>query len=493
MTTIAPSTVRFARRPTRGVMLGFSALRCGVIGLAFVVMLLGLLLAGGWGLVVTGPLWAMFLASAFVTAQGRATRRMAARGVALVAARLGETDGVPDAGHGASTGGHDGAAWRRSAASLLRRPRHRDVLHSRSAPPDAVGGPRGVALRLCASRSERANPARLGLGTGAGVAGPDRNLRGDPGLGSTIPDPGAKVAQWYEEHATKADDWANGEYQQLLAQSSFGSSTHRTTITLTLDMKKASAAIRAAGRGMKGAVHVLRIDMTVLEQGLRAAGLRLGGWLNEAQSGGVIRQAYDPSSELDARRASAKLRIGGPIAVSEHWSYLRHDSGYSAVLWISEWPRIDVAPHFLHALIFAPDIRKSLSLIARPLGTAEALRALRKEKTEAITDSRHKAKVGQVQDLSDVQEYQDLLAREQALIGGHADVEFSGFLTVTAASEEGLTQAVALIERSAGQSGCETRILYGRQSQGFVVECVTARAQCLLARKGRQAWYVVGT
>ena len=139
------------------------------------------------------------------------------------------------------------------------------------------------------------------------------------------------------------------------------------------------------------------------------------------------------------------------------------------MLWISDWPRVDVAPHFLHALIFAPDIRKSLSLLARPLGTSEALRALRKEKTEAITDAQHKAKVGQVQDLADVQEYSDLLAREQALLNGHADVEFAGFITVTADSEAGLATAVALIERSAGQSGCDTRILYGRQSQGFVV------------------------
>jgi hypothetical protein len=288
-------------------------------------------------------------------------------------------------------------------------------------------------------------------------------------LESTIPDPGTKVAQWFEEHATHAADWSNEQYRALLAQSSFGSSTHRTTLTLTLDMKKAAPAIRAAGRGVKGAAHVLRVDMAVLEQGLRAAGLRVDVWLSEAEIATLIRQAYDPASELGVDRPAARLRSAGPVAVSEHWSYLRHDSGYSSVLWISEWPRIEVAPHFLHALVFAPDIRKSLSLIARPIGTAEALRALRKEKTEAITDAGHKAKVGQIQDLSDVQEYQDLLQREQALIGGHADVEFSGFVTVTASSEEGLTQAVALIERAAGQSGCETRVLYGRQSQGFVV------------------------
>jgi hypothetical protein len=288
-------------------------------------------------------------------------------------------------------------------------------------------------------------------------------------LESTIPDPGTKVAQWYAVHATHRDDWPNAEYQALLAQSSFGSSTHRTTITITLDMKRAAAAIRGAGRGVKGAAHVLRIDMSVLEHGLRAADLRLDGWLGEAQVAAMIRQAYDPKTELDANSPGATLVSAGPVALSEHWSFLHHDSGYSTVLWISQWPRIEVAPHFLHALIFAPDIRKSLCLLARPLGTAEALRALRKEKTEAITDAGHKAKVGQVQDLSDVQEYNDLLKREQALIGGHADVQFSGLITVTASSEEGLTQAVALIERSAGQSGCETRVLYGRQSQGFVV------------------------
>jgi len=119
-------------------------------------------------------------------------------------------------------------------------------------------------------------------------------------------------------------------------------------------MKKAAAAIRGAGRGVKGAAHVLRIDMSVLEHGLRAADLRLDGWLGEAQVAAMIRQAYDPKTELDANSPGATLVSAGPVALSEHWSFLHHDSGYSTVLWISQWPRIEVAPHFLHALIFAP-------------------------------------------------------------------------------------------------------------------------------------------
>ena len=116
------------------------------------------------------------------------------------------------------------------------------------------------------------------------------------------------------------------------------------------------------------------------------------------------------------------------MAVSEHWSYLRHDSGFSTVLWISEWPRQDVAPNFLHSVVFAPGVRRSLSLVAHPLGAQEALRRIRKEKTEAITDSAQRAKIGQIQDLSDHQQYEDVLTREQALIAGHADMEFSGFV-----------------------------------------------------------------
>ena len=288
-------------------------------------------------------------------------------------------------------------------------------------------------------------------------------------LESTVPDPGTRVAGWYRTHGTHDGGWADTEYTALLAQSSHGSSTHRSTITLSLDMKRAAKAIGEAGRGVTGAAAVLRGDMASLEYSLRASELHLERWLGARDLAVLLRQAYDPGSPLRRDSPGADLATAGPVGVSEHWDYLRHDSGFSTVLWISEWPRTEAAPHFLHALIFAPEVRKSLSLVAHPLGTAEALRRIRKEKTEAITDSAQKAKVGQIPDLSDAQEYADVLTRERALISGHADIEFSGFVTVTAPSRDELSTAVALVERSATQSGCETRVLFGRQAQGFIV------------------------
>ena len=70
----------------------------------------------------------------------------------------------------------------------------------------------------------------------------------------------------------------------------------------------------------------------------------------------VLRGAYDAggAARLEGTRLGQDLTTAGPVALEEHWDHLRHDSGFSAVLWVSEWPRIDVPPHFLHALVFAP-------------------------------------------------------------------------------------------------------------------------------------------
>jgi len=173
--------------------------------------------------------------------------------------------------------------------------------------------------------------------------------------------------------------------------------------------------------------------------------------------------------DVAAGGPGANLARAGPLAISEGWDVLRHDSAFSSVLWISEWPRIDVPPDFLHPLIFAPGVRRTLSIVARPLPTDEALRQIRKEKTDAAADQAHKSRVGQIAELADAQEYQDLLDRERSVITGHTDVEFTGFVTVTAPDRDSLDAARAAIVRAAGQAACEARPLYGRQAQGFIL------------------------
>jgi hypothetical protein len=197
--------------------------------------------------------------------------------------------------------------------------------------------------------------------------------------------------------------------------------------------------------------------------------LRPVGWLGEAELAAIVRQAFEPSVEIDpVSDPAANLSHAGPVAVSESWQRLRHDSAWSSVLWVSEWPRIAVPPDFLHPLVFAPGVRRTLSITSRPQPTDAALRQIRREKTEAVADSAQKARVGQLADLSDSQEYDDLMARERSVISGHTDVEFTGLLTVTTPTAEALEAAVATITRAAAQASCEVRPLYGCQMQGFI-------------------------
>jgi len=286
-------------------------------------------------------------------------------------------------------------------------------------------------------------------------------------LEATVADRGDAITGWYGERGMHNGGWADVQYANLLEGTHLGASTHRTTVSVALDMRASARAIKAQGGGMTGAAALLRQDMASLADGLRQAGLTVGEWLNEAELASIIHYAYDPSLLSDPARST--LSHAGPLAFSEHWDHLRHDGAWSSVMWISEWPRIDVPPDFLHSLIFAQGVRNTLSIVARPLPADVALRQLRKEKTEAVSDQAQKARVGQIADLSDAQEYHDLIEQERSLIAGHTDIEFCGFIAVTAPSREELVAAQATIVRAAGTAACEVRPLYGRQAQGFVL------------------------
>jgi hypothetical protein len=471
----APPTVRFAKRQNRGMLLGLSTLRVVSLGAALAVLVIGLVAGGILGATAAAIVWAPLAAAAFIAWRGRPA-----------------VEWAPVVGH-----------WTLRTASGQTRYRAR-VLAPRPAGTMALPGD-AAALRFhldpdtgaclvydphrqtLAAVVEVSHPAYVLLGPDQQhhrVAAWGRVLAGLSQSGtcaavqvleSTVADDGRRLVDWYETNGVLAGggagNWAANQYRRLLAQSTAGAITHRSTIAIALDMRRAARPIRDAGRGVNGAARILRQDMTSLEVSVRAADLYIESWLGEADLAGMIRHAYDPelSEEFAPGEPGADLTHAGPTAIDEHWDCLRHDSGWSAVLWISDWPRIEVPAHFLHSLIFAPGVRKTFCLVARPLGTAEALRQIRREKTEMISDAAQKAKIGQVADLSDTQELADVTARERALISGHADLVFAGFVTVTAPTRPDLLTAVGQVERAAALAVCETRILHGQQAQAFTV------------------------
>lgn len=464
----SPPLTRFGRRQTKGMLLGYSGPVVIVVGAGVVILAVVLLVAPGLGVIVTSPLWAGLIASGFVRWNGapivesvplvlhwqirKATGQTLFR-VRPLRPRPAGTMGLP--GDASALRFYDDPI---TGVVMVHDP-HRQTLSA------VVRVSHPAFVLLDASEQGRRVAAWSRVLGGLASTGTCAAVQV---LESVIPDPGRGVIGWWRDHGTRDGSWASREYESLMRTAAPSAASHRTLITIALDIRAAGRAVKEVGRGLAGAAAVLAGDMTNLEVALRSASLVVKNWLTAGELAVVIRRAYDPTVTIAATDPGATM-AAGPAAVDEQWDHLRHDTGYSTVLWISQWPSIETGPSFLHALIFDPGIRRSLCLIARPLGPGQALREIRKEKVDYITDRQQKAKTGRIIDLSDDQEYADVLARESALVAGHADMRYSGFLTITAPTLDELRAAVAHTQRLASQCMLETRPLYGRQAQAFIV------------------------
>lgn len=470
MTTRSDPTVRFGRRSSRGLLLGFSTPRVLVIAVAAAAAVAGLVAAQARGFVFSSLVWGPLLVSAFMRVGGRPAVEWAPTAVQFWGRRqTGQLDHRATITRSRPAGtlalGGDGASLRfhidqPTGAAMVHDP-HRQTLTAVL----SVSHPAFVLL----DRDDRAQRVSRWGRVLAGLA-QSGTLAALQVMEATVPDPGDGLVEWFASEGQRSQGWAAEQYRALLDQARLGSSTHRTTVSIALNLKAAARAVKTTGGGLTGAAAVLRQDMMAVSDSLRQCGLTVGGSLGEEELSAMIRAAYDPSVVLDPRKdAGARLGVAGPMALSEHWESLRHDSAWSSVLWISEWPRIDVPPDFLHPLIFTPGVRRTLSVIARPRPSDEALRQIRKEKTEAVADQAQKARVGQLADLADAQEFQDLLDRERSVIAGHTDVEFTGLITVTAPSRDLLDAARSTVMRAAAQAACDLRPVYGQQAQAFIL------------------------
>lgn len=468
-------TVRFAGLPRRGLLLGLSGIRVACLAAAVAILVVALFTAGRAGLTVSAPAWAGLLALTFGRWHGRpAVEALPTAAHYLARRAMGQTryrarvdrprpagtlalpgDAAPLRLHLDGTTGaamvHDPHAHTLTAVARVSHPAY--VLLS----PDEQG------RRVHGWGRALASLAATGTGTRIQV------------LETTLPDAGHGITGWWDARGVHDGGWAAAQYDELMATVVPTTATHRTLIAISLDLRRARTHLRQAGRGIAPAAGFLRQEMTAFEAGVRAADLTLAGWLDELALAATLRTAYDPAHDPDGPPAA--LAAAGPVAIDEHWDHLRHDTGYSAVLWVSQWPRTEAPTYFLHALVFQPGIRKTISLSLEPLQVEQAMRDIRKAKVEYVTDATQKARIGALADLSDAQEHADVLDRERALLAGHADVRFTGLIAVTAADRDALEAGVAEISRAATHSGCETRRLYGRQARAF------AAAGLPLARK----------
>jgi hypothetical protein len=286
----------------------------------------------------------------------------------------------------------------------------------------------------------------------------------------TLPDSGKGLTQWWSQHGRQDGSWTSTTYGELIDRAGPAGERHASTVSITLNLKTAARAIRAAGGGNRGAAGVLRQEMATMTAALRAADLAPSGWLEPGDLALILRTAYDPvvAGALERHgNLGRDLATAGPVAVTESWASMRSDSAHHCVLWINEWPRSHVYPGFLAPVLLSSGVRRTFTLLYTPMRTDQAARDIRKKKTEYISDAAQRQRIGQIDDAQQSAEYKDVLKQEADLTAGHGVLRAMGLIAVSAPDPEQLERAVAEIEQAAIQASCETRRLWGQQAQSF--------------------------
>jgi hypothetical protein len=466
-----PRTARLARRSRRGLIMNLSAPQAitvfaVIVMVASCVPLFGLGAAFWVAILVGGPLTAVALVrydgfpliewvpilwhfwrrqrtrqNGFrATAARRATGRLALPGEEARLVTLTAADGSV-AVHDPWIAGYTAVLRVRAPAFLLLDPETQDA---------QVGGWGRVLAGICQSNLI----SRVQV------------------LEQCVSDSGDGLRDYYATHAGGQDlsTWASENYRDLMDVAGPASSRSEVLIALTLDIKRCRSLVRKSGGGHVGALKVLTGQRRVVEAALSASSLAVEGWLSPEELAYDLRCAYDPAIRpiLDYRPTAGRdLASAGPIAVQEHWDYLRTDTAFHCVLWLIEWPRSVVYPTFLAPLVLTPGIDRRLSLLFEPVPTAKAMKQVQHDKTELISNAHDRHRMGQVENLADADELADTLQREAEINAGHGDIGYAGILVVSGPTVDDLTLAVGAVRQAAIQAGCEARVLAGQQMQAF--------------------------
>ena len=464
------AAVKFSRLARRGVLLGLSGSQLVVVGIAATALVFALYFGGGSSLLYVAPLLLLCAAAAFIGVGGRKI-----------------VEWLPVAAHW---------LWRTTGGQLLFR---RRIVKPRPAGTLALPGD-AARLRQWLDPESGAvmvhDPHAATLTAIVGVTHPAFILL-DPAeqqrritswgrvlatacrsgriaslqvMERTLPDSGKGLAEWWSQHGHHDDSWTSTTYGELIDRAGPAGERHASTISISLDIKAAGRAIRAAGGGNRGAAAVLRQEMSTMTAALRAADLAPSGWLEPGDLAVILRSAYDPvvAGALERHGDLGRdLATAGPVAVAESWSSLRSDSAHHCVLWISEWPRSLVFPGFLAPVLLTSGVRRTFSLIYTPMRTDQAARDIRKKKTEYMSDAAQRQRIGQIEDAQQSAEYSDVLQQEADLTAGHGILRTTGLIAISAHDIDDLEHAVADIEQAAIQASCETRRLWGQQAQAF--------------------------
>lgn len=277
--------------------------------------------------------------------------------------------------------------------------------------------------------------------------------------------------------ASSAGSDAHRSYSELLAEAGPVATSHDALVTVTVATRRVRRRAAAASDGSNAAVDALLEELRLLAARLEVAGLTVEAPLSAVETAEALRLRCDPAAgaSLETRRRSLAALAGavsrynaGPLATDAHWNALRADGSFHRTYWIAEWPRLEVGPNWLEPLLLHAGAVRCFALHYEPVAPSRAFRRIDRDATRLGADEEQRSRSGFRIGARHRRAEEAVMEREAELVAGYAELEFAGFVTVTAPDEGSLWEACSEYEQAAAQAGLEVRPLDGRHDLAFV-------------------------
>jgi hypothetical protein len=178
---------------------------------------------------------------------------------------------------------------------------------------------------------------------------------------------------------------------------------------------------------------------------------------------------------IDPNRRGPNPVNAWPLGAHEHWDRYTCDGADHATYWIGGWPRVDVSPMFMDALLSSSDVVRTVSVTFEPIPPVRSTREVEAAVTRDRADRELRLRFGQGETARQRQAQEAAMRREAELAAGHAEVRLSGFVTVSGRDEEELRKGCAQVLEHAARARLELHRMYGQQAAAFTFTLPLAR------------------
>ncbi len=289
----------------------------------------------------------------------------------------------------------------------------------------------------------------------------------------TAPAQGDELARWLHAERDPAVPLRGTpmieSYLELIGTTATVTQEHEILLAVQVDGR------RVRDRGADAVTHALIDETERVAHALEAAEVNVLGALSPGQLARTLRTAFDPyaRTELATLEAADRTREGlaevhaWPVGAEEGWDHYRSDGAMHASYWIGGWPRVEVSPLFMDALLGHSSAVRTVAVTFEPIPPERSTREVEAAITRDHADRELRRRFGQSETARQRQAQDATRRREAELAAGHGEVRLAGFVTVSGRDRDELRRASTEVLEHAARARLQLHCMYGQQADAF--------------------------